>query len=485
MDKNVAVRNSWELAEARTFREVGHPGVPTMADTGEIDLHGFLRTIYRRKWLLLATMAASMGATMLWLAHATHHYYADVLIVVETRPSSIVRVDEKVQDVISDTAKVNTEVAVLKSRGLASRVIRDLDLGSDPEFSEAAAEADAAAGAAAAATSGSGFQASGTTATLLGALDSARSFLAAAWAGVSRDDALPPQPMAPTQPEDPERQAADQGREAAALLDQFHQRLTVEPEEGSRLIRIGFTSTAPARAALIVNTLVDEYMKSQLETKTEGARRAAEWLEDRLAELGDTVRSLEQSVQQQQIDTGTNSIDIVSQQLARINQQLIDAQAASGASRARYEQVRAVVESGGNLDALPEIIASSAIQLLRDRHTELVGELSERQTIYGDNHPQIVAVRAEIEQIGRQLERSIANIVAGLRNQLDSDQIREATLRRNLEAVSADMTRLKNPKSRSRSWRKGCRSTRGFIAACSSATPRQWRCGTISNRTPG
>ena len=138
MNRNIPVRSGFELGDAR-FREVGHPAVPTMADTGEIDLRGFLRTIYRRKWMLISTMGVSMGATMFWLAQATPYYDSDVLIVVETRPSSIVRVDEKVQDVISDSAKVNTEVAVLELRGLASRVIRDLELDRDPEFTDKAA----------------------------------------------------------------------------------------------------------------------------------------------------------------------------------------------------------------------------------------------------------------------------------------------------------------------------------------------------------
>ncbi len=113
MSRNIPVRSAWEVGDAR-FREVGPAAIPTMADTGEIDLRGFLRTIYRRKWMLISTMAVSMGATMLWLSQATPYYDSDVLIVVETRPSSIVRVDEKVQDIISDGAKVNTEVAVLE-----------------------------------------------------------------------------------------------------------------------------------------------------------------------------------------------------------------------------------------------------------------------------------------------------------------------------------------------------------------------------------
>ena len=142
-------------------------------------------------------------------------------------------------------------------------------------------------------------------------------------------------------------------REAAALLNRFLSRLSVEPEGQSRLIRVGFTSTSPAKAALIANKVVDEYIKSQLETKSEGARHAAEWLEMRLAELGDTVRTLEQNVERQRQDSGSNLKDIVSQRLGQLNIQLADAQAASVAAGARYEQVRKVLDSHGNLDSLP------------------------------------------------------------------------------------------------------------------------------------
>ena len=142
-------------------------------------------------------------------------------------------------------------------------------------------------------------------------------------------------------------------REAAALLNRFLSRLSVEPEGQSRLIRVGFTSTSPAKAALIANKIVDEYIKSQLETKSEGARHAAEWLEMRLAELGDTVRSLEQNVERQRQDSGSNLKDIVSQRLGQLNIQLADAQAASVAAGARYEQVRKVLESQATWTACP------------------------------------------------------------------------------------------------------------------------------------
>ena len=77
-------------------------------------------------------MAAAYGATLYWTLNAVPLYSAEVLIVIEARPSSIVRVEEAVQDVSTDMAKVDTEVAVLASRGLAVRVIRELGLDKDP-----------------------------------------------------------------------------------------------------------------------------------------------------------------------------------------------------------------------------------------------------------------------------------------------------------------------------------------------------------------
>jgi capsular exopolysaccharide synthesis family protein len=442
MHRNVPARSGWEIGDAR-FREVGYPGLPTMADTGEIDLRGFLRAVYRRKWMLIGIMVVTMGATLLWLSQATRYYDADALIVVETRPSSIVKVDEKVPDAISDLAKVNTEVAVLESRGLASRVIRDLRLDRDPEFTEATADDDQRAGDMAETSSG-GLHRKVIPAVLAEALSSTRSFFAKAWAGVEGDNAQSPRQLPGEEQHRAGVLAESEGLDSAAVLYQFLKRLTIEPVEGSRLIRIVFTSTDPSKAALIANTVVDEYMKNQLETKTEGARHAAEWLWDRLAELGKTVRTLEQNVQKQSTATGSNSLDIVSQRLAQINLQLIAAHAASAASQARFEQVRQVVQRGGNLDGLPEIIRSPVIQALRAKRTELVGSLSEYQTIYGDNHPQILSLRAEITQIEEQLNHNIANILAGLRNEMESDQIHEATVRRDLEAVSEEMIHLKD-----------------------------------------
>jgi polysaccharide biosynthesis transport protein len=448
MARDVTVRGGWQVKNARR-RDVDQHAVPTMADTGEIDLRRFFRTLYRGKWILMTTMAATMGATTYWMMQATPLYTADVLIVIESRPSSIVRVDESVPDLNNDAAKVNTEVAVLESRGLAARVVRDLGLDQDPEFASeiesdetesALADDDPAAGEASEEASTDGFPGQAylylraLSSAVATAVDGAQALLNRAWAGNTGDSALSIEEAS----EDESLSDFDE-LEAAALLNRFLGRLSVAAEDDSRLIHIDFTSTNPRKAALIANKLIEEYMESQLETKSEGARRAAEWLEVRLSELGETVKSLEQSVQQRREDAGSDSIGIVSQRVAELTSQLVGAQGASAAAGARYEQVRTVLRGHGNLEALPAIIGSSLIQSLRAKHTELVGRLSEMLTIYGENHPQIISLRAEIAEIAQRLSGEIDTTLTGLRNEMQGAEMHEAALRSALEAAKKEM----------------------------------------------
>jgi polysaccharide biosynthesis transport protein len=442
MAGEVTVRGGWHVKEARG-REGSQDALPPTTGTGEVGPLRFFRMVCRGKWILILTMAVTMGATTYWTGEATPLYRADVLIVIEPRTSSIVRVEEGAQDVENDAAQVDTEVAVLQSRGLAARVIRDLGLDKDPEFAPRARPGDdLAIGPTDSEATGDGLLAYVSPEALLSALNSVKSILASARA---RDE--PSKPPSADRVEGEEQHSADllgatEERGAAALLGRFLKLLSVEPEYQSRLIRIGFASTDPKKAALIATKIVEEYLEIQLQMKSERALRAVEWLEVRLAELGKTVKGLEQNVQQRRAQTGRNSIGIVSQRLAELTTRLVTAQTASAAAGARYEQVRTLLESRDNLDALPAIIGTSVVQALRAKHTELLQRLSELQTAYGESQPQIISIRAQIAGVEERWNREINHVLAGLRHEVESAQLNEAALREQLEDVRREMFQL-------------------------------------------
>ena len=64
------------------------------------------------------------------------------------------------------------------------------------------------------------------------------------------------------------------------------------------------------------------------------------------------------------------------------------------------------------------------------------------QTIYGEKHPQIISTRAEIAGIERRLRGEIGNILAGIRNELESAEMNEVALRQELATVRQEMFQL-------------------------------------------
>ena len=76
MAGNVMVRGAgWHVKDVRR-REVHPPALPTMADTGEIDLRRFFRTLWRGKWILLVTMVDVHGCDHLLVASSDAPLYS-------------------------------------------------------------------------------------------------------------------------------------------------------------------------------------------------------------------------------------------------------------------------------------------------------------------------------------------------------------------------------------------------------------------------
>ena len=59
MAGEMTVQTGWVVKDVRG-QEVGFHTLPTMADTGDVDLRGFFRTVYRGKWIRFLTMAAAI-----------------------------------------------------------------------------------------------------------------------------------------------------------------------------------------------------------------------------------------------------------------------------------------------------------------------------------------------------------------------------------------------------------------------------------------
>ena len=110
-------------------------------DDDTIDVGALLATLWRGKWLIaLVTLASMLLAGYYVYGVAVPKYRSTSVVVLETKEDSVVDLKAVVGGFSGDSTDVNTEVEVIRSRGLVGKVVDRLNLINDPEFNVALRE---------------------------------------------------------------------------------------------------------------------------------------------------------------------------------------------------------------------------------------------------------------------------------------------------------------------------------------------------------
>jgi len=108
---------------------------PRDEDDDTIDLGALIGTLWRGKLIIAAvTLIFMLLAGYYAYGVAVPTYRSTAVVVLDTKEDSIVDLQAVVGGFSGDSTEVNTEVEVLRSRGLAGKVVDRLNLIDDPEF---------------------------------------------------------------------------------------------------------------------------------------------------------------------------------------------------------------------------------------------------------------------------------------------------------------------------------------------------------------
>ena len=392
----------------------GLPQAPQLhaeAAIEEVSIKSLLTAIWRRRWVVLAVQGLVLVLTVVWLAYVKPVYVATSMVVLNAVQPEVLRVDPAAPGFVAKPGGVQTEMQVLSSPALAERVITKLDLVDDPELNPRIGPPPSL------------FQ------VMLDYVDP-RALLRRA-INLLRE----PRPT-------PQGSSAESNPEMTYVVAGFLTRLTVANPSQSYGISVSFASEDPTKAAQVANTLVDQYLVSQLEAKYESMRRANAWLADRLGDLKAQVEQSERAVQAYKEKANlvqTRGETISAQQLSELNSQLVIARTDLAAAQSRLRGMRELVKSG-RVNSAPEILQSDYIQTLKQQEVDLSRNLADLKTRYGDRHPQIINARAQLKEVQQKLSREVQQVVASLETEVAVLQTRAATLEQNLQSakVSAE-----------------------------------------------
>jgi succinoglycan biosynthesis transport protein ExoP len=395
--------------------------MPTLVEDREIDLRSILGMLRRRKSVIFGTVAAVLLVTLLVLIQLTPRYTSSAELMLNTRQQNVVDIETVVSGLNVDPGALQTgvqsEINIITSRSLARRVVEKLGLMQDPEFNGRLRQRSAL-----------------DYINPLRWLESAARWTMAAIG------------LGPSRNENPEPRTAQEEENAAlsSVISSFLSHVTVSNDRRSYSIVISFTSEDPEKAAVIANAIADQYLVDQLEAKFEATRRATAWLNERLTDLREKVKESETALQayREQANLIDNQGQTVSaQQLSELNSQLILARTERAQVEARLRRVRELVKTGG-VESSPEVLANPLIQRLREQETDLARQQAELGGRYGERHPTMINLKAEIRDLRSKIDAEVNKIVLSLANEVEVSRARESTLASNLASIQQNVGEL-------------------------------------------
>ncbi len=210
--------------------------------------------------------------------------------------------------------------------------------------------------------------------------------------------------------------------------------VTVAPVPESRLTYIMVSHEDPEEAALWANRIADVYIRHSLEQRVEAARKAFDWLVERLAttevQMRDQNDKLYRQYQQEDfIPEGTASA--VNTSIEKLQGELVDAQSKRFALDAAYRQALDLKSRNESLESIPLIARDSTWIGLRAQVSALELEKQRLKERYKDGHPEVVRLDALMADLKQRKDERAAEVIALMdkeRSQLQKseNQIRAA-----------------------------------------------------------
>lgn len=365
-----------------------------------VDLHHLLATFRRRLKLFLAVALLVFIIALVVTLKATPLYTATASVMIDNRTEQVVDSQAVLSGLPADTATVDTEVEVLRSRQLAERVVEALALDEDPEFNSAMAAP--------------------------GLVDRISNSIDAMFAASAPDKARSRLTEIETQ------------RQRERVVDTVRERLVIRRVGLTYVMGVSFTSPDPAKAARITNAFAQNYLLEQLQAKFEATRQANAWLNTRLDDLRGEVIQAEAAVEQYRNANNLLSASgatLTEQEISTYNTQLATVRAQQAEDEARLSTARAQMARGSTGDDVGEALGSTVVQQLRARRAEVSGRVADLSSRYGPRHPDMVRANRELADIDSQIQAEIERIVSNLEARVQVARQRTASMQGSLSGA--------------------------------------------------
>lgn len=225
-----------------------------------------------------------------------------------------------------------------------------------------------------------------------------------------------------------------------AAVAGFKGGLTVKQPKDTRMVLVSYESTDPNQAALVVNTLVQNYIESNFRAKYDATRQATGWMEQRLDEMKLKVEKSEEAMvayeRQHNIANIGEKQTSAEARFEDMTRQLSQAQTDRLSKESLYKMV---VANNGQVGFIQQ---NSLLPSLLGKEMDLKEEYSQALADYGPTYPKALSLRDQLKDLQTLIAKERNRVVENLHNDYLAAVEREKFLANAVAQQKAEVDRV-------------------------------------------
>ncbi|MFL6213236.1 MAG: GumC family protein [Blastocatellia bacterium] len=200
--------------------------------------------------------------------------------------------------------------------------------------------------------------------------------------------------------------------------------ITVEPVKETRALRISFSHPDPELAALVTNSLAENFLSRNFETKTQKFTDAAKWLNDSTARLKAKVQEAEEKLAAYTREHGIFLTDkdgtLTTTKLSRLHEESLRAESERVLKESLYQEVKEG-RVRNNPEAYADMLFKNSPKMveLQKQLAEMQSQKAELSVKYGDENPKVKEVNEKIIVIEKQIAESQLSLEEKLKTEYE------------------------------------------------------------------
>ena len=379
-------------------------------------LRDYLFVVLKRKWLILSLVLIVTSLVTIQMFRQPSTYEGVTEIRIEPKPRSVLQTKDIVINAPNDPNFWGTQLKLLQNPALARQVVLTLDLQNNPAFF--------------------GGQTQGGIFSSLRRIFSPQNKRATPSPANPGDIAVVGESAVSDTSLSPEQLAKLEPYEDTIIANE-----TIEPEQGTNLVKIKYEHSDPELAQKIANTLAEVFLNNNLERATAGSTRAEDLLAREIATLQSTIKRDQEAqfnyAKNHNLPLTTDpSGNLEVKRLSTLSGQLLDAENERKNLQAQFEAAKKERDPF----SIPDVQNSGRIDKLRERISALKEKREALLVAYTEEWPAVKTIDAQIKPLEEELAKAPNEVKSSMQRRYEAAVSRENMLRQAYEQQKGTTT---------------------------------------------